>query len=109
MEALERDWSQLSRLHFADADLKDRRRSERLVKSAELILKSPAGTLPEKLPRWADLMGLYRLLRAEAVTHAAVIRPHLRRTLEQMRQTAGVVLLPHDTTELDYSDHHEVA
>jgi hypothetical protein len=79
------------------------------VKTAELILKSPGGSLPEKLPKWADLMGLYRLVAVEQVTHAAVIAPHVRHTLEQMRQTQGVILLPHDTTELDYTDHEHVA
>src|SRR5438270_1923556 len=109
MDAVGDDWAQLSRLHFGGAELGDKRRSERLVKTAELILKSPGGTLPEKLPDWADLMGLYRLVRPREVTHAAVIRPHLDRTLARMRQTPGVILLPHDTTELDYTDHEAVA
>jgi len=109
MEALEYDWAQLSRVHFGGAELGDKRGSERLVKTAELILKRPGGSLPEKLPGWADLMGLYRLTRAPEVTHAAVIAPHLRHTLERMRQTEGVVLLPHDTTELDYTGHGQVA
>jgi len=109
MEALAVDWARLSRLHFQSAPLGDQRRSRRLVKTAELILKSPAGSLPDKLPNWADLMGLYRLVAAEQVTHAAVIQPHFTRTLDQMRKTAGVVLLPHDTTELDFTRHEEVA
>jgi hypothetical protein len=108
MEALEHDWAWLSRVHFGGAELGDSRRSERLMKTGELILKRPGGSLPEKLPDWADLMGLYRLVRAKAVTHAAVIAPHLRHTLELMRGT-DVVLLPHDTTELDYTDHEHVA
>jgi hypothetical protein len=109
MEALHYDWAHLSRLHFGGAELGDKRRSERLVRTAELILKRPGGGLPEKLPGWADLMGLYRLVRAPEVTHTAVIAPHLRHTLERMRQTEGVVLLPHDTTELDYTGHGHVA
>lgn len=72
-------------------------------------MDNPSGTLPEKLPHWADLNGLYRLLGAEAVTHAAVIEPHCRNTLRQMRQTPGVVLLVNDTTELDYHRHNAVA
>jgi hypothetical protein len=109
MEAVGGDWNQLSQLHFGAADLGDARRSRRLVKTAELIFKSPAGSLPEKLPKWADLMGLYRLLAAGRVTHQAVIEPHRQWTLQQMRQTSGVILLPHDTTELDYTEHQAVA
>jgi hypothetical protein len=109
MEAVGGDWTHLSQVHFGAADLGDARRSRRLVKTAELIFKSPAGSLPEKLPQWADLMGLYRLLAAGQVTHQAVIEPHCRWTRQQMRQTSGVILLPHDTTELDYTDHQAVA
>jgi hypothetical protein len=73
MDAARADWAQISLRHFGGAELGDKRRSDRLVKTAEQILASPFGTLPDKLPRWADLMGLYRLVKAEAVTHAAVI------------------------------------
>ena len=55
------------------------------MKTAQLILTHPAGTLPAKLPDWADLMGLYRLAGCAAVTHEAVTRPHRQRTLELMR------------------------
>jgi hypothetical protein len=109
MEAVGGDWARLSQVHFGGADLGDARRSKRLVKTAELIFNSPAGSLPEKLPDWADLTGLYRLLAAGPVTHRAVTEPHRQWTLRQMRQTPGVILLPHDTTELDYTEHRAVA
>ena len=86
MEADGRDWTHLSQVHFGAAALGDARRSRRLVKTAELIFKSPAGSLPDKLPEWADLMGLYRLASAAQVTHQAVIEPHRQWTLQQMRQ-----------------------
>src|SRR5205823_7966336 len=47
--------------------------------------------------------GLYRLAAAERVTHQAVIAGHCRRTLELAAARAGVVLLLHDSTELDYT------
>jgi hypothetical protein len=37
------------------------------------------------------------------VTHASVLASHLRRTQERIQAANGVVLLLHDTTELDYS------
>lgn len=89
--------------HFGSADLGDARRTRRLVKTARLILARPGGTLPSKLPDWSDLVGMYRLAGSEAVTHEAVTGPHRRRTLELMRRCEGVVLLVHDSTELDYT------
>lgn len=109
MEALFTKWDQLSQLHFGSAVLGDQRRSNRLVKSAALMFMNPAGSLPQKLSQWADLHGLYRLVAAEQVTHAAVIAPHLSRTLDQMRKASGVVLLLHDTTEMDFTSHRKVA
>jgi Transposase DNA-binding len=103
------DWTSLGETHFGSARLGDARRTRRLVKTAALLMTNPAGTLPEKLPEWADLMGLYRLAAAPGVTHLAVTEPHRRRTVERMRQTPGVVLLVHDTTELDYTGHGAVA
>lgn len=109
MEALFANWDQLSQLHFGSAVLGDTRRSKRLVKSAAVMFQSPAGSLPQKLSDWADLNGLYRLVAAKQVTHAAVIEPHLNWTRQQMRAAQGVVLLLHDTTELDFTAHCKVA
>jgi hypothetical protein len=46
--------------------------------------------------------------RAET-THAAVLHCHRQHTAQQMRQANGVVLLLHDTTELDYSGLRSIA
>jgi hypothetical protein len=91
--------------HFGSCLLGDARRTRRLVKTADLIMKHPGGTLPDKLlGNWADLMGLYRLAAAEQVTHQAVIAGHCRRTLELAAARADVVvLLLHDSTDLDYT------
>lgn len=93
----------LSRRHFGAAQLGDKRRVERLVKAADHILRHPGGSLPQKLGSWSEVMGLYRLLSAEQVTHAAVLEPHRRQVLERMREHEGVVLLIHDASELNYT------
>ena len=102
-----------AREQFGSAALGDRRRTGRLVRTAELVMRHPGGTLPEKLSgSWADLVGLYRLVRRPEVTHAAVLAPHRERTLAAMRAHAlagGVVLLVHDGTELDYTDRAALA
>jgi len=93
----------MAREHFGSADLGDARRTRRLVRTAALILARPGGTLPSKLPDWSDLVGLYRLAGGESVTHEAVTAAHRRRTLGRMRGHEGVVLVIHDSTELDYT------
>ena len=43
------------------------------------------------------------------VTHASVLQGHLQRTRQRLQATSAVVLLLHDTTELDYSGLHSIA
>jgi hypothetical protein len=90
-------------LHFGAADLGDARRTRRLVRVADRIMEHPGGSLPQKMRGWAELTGLYRLVAADAVTHAAVVAAHCRRTCRLAAAAGGVVLRVHDTTELDYT------
>ena len=90
-------------LHFGSARLGDARRTRRLVKIADRIMEHPGGSLPEKMSSWADLMGLYRLMEADSVTHQAVLQTHCARTRELAEQYGGIILRVHDTTEIDYS------
>jgi hypothetical protein len=90
--------------HFGAAQLGDARRVRRLVDTADHILRHPVGTLPQKLDgNWAELMGLYRLVAAAEVTHEAVLAPHRQQVLTRMREHTGVVLLIHDSSELNYT------
>jgi hypothetical protein len=97
------DPAALAEFHFRGARLFDKRRTDRLVHTARRIMSHPDGTLPKKLPDRADLAGLYRLAACPDVTHARVLAPHRARTLEAMAAHDGVVLIVHDTTELDFS------
>src|SRR4051812_44837411 len=89
--------------HFGTAELGDRRRRDRLVHLADLLVQHPGGTLPDKCKRPSDLKALYRLMDQDAVTHASVLAPSVAQTTERMAAARGVVLIVHDTTELDYS------
>jgi Transposase DNA-binding len=90
-------------LHFGSARLGDARRTRRLVKIADRIMEHPGGSLPQKMSGWAELMGLYRLVEADEVTHDAMLQTHCQRTRELAEQAGGVILRLHDTTELDYT------
>lgn len=105
MEALAKRFAQEN---FGDAELGDERRSKRLVRVAQRMLEHPGGTLPAKMQTPADLKGLYRLLFHDEVTHAAVLETHRNLTLATMRESRDVVLLIHDTTQLDYTGKHSL-
>jgi hypothetical protein len=89
--------------HFGAARLGHRRRTQCLVRIADQIYRHPGGTLPAKLHEPKDYKAMDRLMNRPETTHTGVLEPHRQQTLERMRQSNGVVLVLHDTTELDYS------
>lgn len=96
------------REQFGAAPLGDMRRTRRLVKLADDILRHPGGTLPDKINDPANLKAMYRLMNREQVTHAAVIAGPCAVTREKMAAAVGTVLIIHDGTELDYSGLHSI-
>jgi len=86
------------------AELGDQRRTQRLVKMATNLAKTPTGTLPQAFPDWKDLKAAYRLVDHLEFGPADIQQPHWQRTLEACRQP-GEYLLIEDTTQLDYSSH----
>ena len=106
---MEAKWSSFGREHFGSACLGDRRRERRLIRIADRIVSHPGGSLPKKLGTPAELKGMYRLMNHEAVTHAAVLQPHIERTRRRMTEHAGEVLIVHDATELDYTGLESLA
>lgn len=89
--------------NFAGLDLGDKRRTDCLVRCADIMYRHPGGTLPDKLNRPADLRAFYRLMNRPEVTHAALIRSHAEHTRRCIAASGAVVLLLHDATELDYT------
>src|SRR5947209_17443126 len=86
---------------FGSADLGDRRRTRRLVESAAAIAAHPQKPFTQVFD-WNGLRGFYRLCDQQEATLAAVSGPHWQQTRQAMGQHPLVLIL-HDTTELDYS------
>lgn len=103
MDATDTAGLSFGQLHFGAADLGDPRRTRRLVAVADQRARHPGGTFPQKIPDPYDLDACYRLFAAPQVTHAAVLASHVALTHQRMHDHAGIVLILHDTTTLDYS------
>lgn len=88
---------------FGDADLGDRRRTERLVKLATEVARTPAGTVTRVCHTSADREGAFRWLENSAIRHEAVLSATARATL---RRCAGLrrVHVPLDGTALTLTD-----
>ena len=84
-----RAWAEAN---FQDARLGDKRRTRRLIASAERLAERPEGSLPEHFS-WNPLRAVYRLCNRPEVTHPAVTATHFERTRTEMAQVAAPVLV----------------
>jgi hypothetical protein len=89
--------------YFADPDFGHQSRNACFRKVATQISRHPGGTLPDKLGSPARYAAMDRLMNRPEMTHGNVLMPHYRKTKAKMEACEGVVLIPHDTTVLDYS------
>ena len=95
-------------MNFGTAELGDKRRTARLVRTADLMCRRPGGTLPQKLHAPKDLRGAYRLFACDQVTHKSILASHQEVTHEKMLGLRRPVLVLHDATELDYTAHYSL-
>jgi hypothetical protein len=89
--------------NFASVNLQHRRRTRRLVQSAAAIAAQPERPFPQVFD-WNGLRAFYNLCAQEVATLPTIQGPHWQLTRQAMGQHALVLIL-HDTTELDFTDH----
>jgi hypothetical protein len=93
---------------FGDAPLGDKRRSQRLVDSAQRQAEEPMRAFTGVAQSdWAAVKGYYRLIDQPAtseVTPHNILRPHRERTVRRM-QAQRTVLCVQDGTDLNFATH----
>jgi hypothetical protein len=97
------DTSTWAEHHFAAAQLGNQQRTRRLVYSAARIARHPEKAFPQVF-NWNELRGFYRLGNQKQATVTTLQLPHWQHTRHAMRQHPLVLIL-HDTTELDFGSH----
>jgi hypothetical protein len=95
-------------VNFGNAKLGDARRTQRLVRTANLMSRRPGGSLPQKLRNPKDLRAFYRLMDCDDVTHEAILAPHRNATWKMISQIPSAVLVLHDSTEMDFTTHRSL-
>jgi Transposase DNA-binding/Transposase Tn5 dimerisation domain len=89
--------------NFGAANLRHRRRTRRLVHSAAVIAMMPEKPFNQAF-NWNDLRAFYNLCDQEVATLPALQAPHWELTRRAMGRHELVLIL-HDTSELDFTDH----
>ncbi len=89
-------------LEFAEADFGDVRLNRRLEKVLDAAVQDPGASFPRQGGSESAAEGTYRLLGNPKVTPEAILAPHYACTVGRAAD-AGLVLVLHDTTELQFN------
>src|SRR5262249_11545740 len=89
---------------FADAELGDLRRTQRVVELAPALAQHPTASLPEACGTGAMLKAAYRFFSNDAIAPQDLLRSHIEATYSRLAQVP-LVLAVQDTTEVDWTSH----
>lgn len=91
---------------FGACDLDDDRRTRRAVAIGAAIVSQPSASFPQQMQSPAALKAAYRLFDGDQadVTYESLLEPHWQHT-HYAAAHEPLVLLIHDTTEVDFSHH----
>lgn len=95
--------SRVGTKNFAAVELGNRRSTRRLIHSAAKIAAHPQKPF-NQIFDWNELRGFYRLCDKETATLPTLQGPHWQQTRAAMAEHPLVLIL-HDTTELDFTHH----
>src|SRR5919108_21500 len=89
---------------FADAELGDARRTQRVIALATVLAQRPGASLPEACGDDAMLKAAYRFFDNAAIEPQDLLDSHIGATFPRVA-TVPLVLAVQDTTELDWTAH----
>src|ERR1043166_759926 len=89
---------------FAEAELGDLRRTQRVVELATVLARRPGASLPEACGEQATLKAAYRFFDNAAIDPHNLLASHVDATLARLTPVP-LVLAVQDTTELDWTAH----
>ena len=90
------------------ANLGDARLTARLLEMTGRFYDQPTANIPQACGSAAEAKAAYRFLDNEAVQWNEILKPHFQATEERLRDEP-LVLVPQDTTALNYSTHPATA
>lgn len=85
-------------------DTGDKRLNRRAAKLIEALARDPKGSINGAMEGWTDTQAAYRFFDNDRVQPTTILQAHRDATLERIRNQK-VVLMVHDSTELDFTNH----
>ena len=99
-----KDSSNWAEREFGSIRVYDNRLKERLYTIARDFYNKPEANIPEACGSKARTIGAYRFFQNKKVTMNVILDAHTEATIERIKEHK-IVLVPQDTTTLDYSTH----
>jgi hypothetical protein len=87
---------------FKTIDLGDARLNRRVIKIVEALGLAPGRTIPQAFQSWGSIKACYNFFSNGSISEKKIIVPHVKQTIERIKEYP-IVLLPNDTSELDYN------
>jgi hypothetical protein len=94
-------------LQYGDVDLGDKRLNRRAVQMAESMAEHPEESIPKQMKSWKATSPAYRLINTQSIAMEMLLRPHIQQTIT-MSGHVPIVLMIEDTSELDFTSHHQM-
>lgn len=85
----------------------DQRLNTRLGSLLTTLSDQPQKSIPKACKGWAETLAAYRFFSNKAVTMQKILSPHMEATIKRIKDEK-IVLMPQDTTELNFSHREEV-
>ncbi|WP_018577048.1 IS4 family transposase, partial [Legionella shakespearei] len=95
------NWAELE---IQGEDFGDKRLNKRFTKLLESLFSSPSKSIPGACKGWDETIGAYRFINHHKITPTKILRPHREATLSRIK-AQEVVLIPQDTSDVDFSGH----
>lgn len=92
--------------NFGNCRLGDARRTERLVKTAKLILNNPAVAIGSLDGQWKNAKAAYRLFANKGVTFEATMETHCTNTKKKVQGKHSLMIC--DTSEVIFGKNREI-
>src|SRR5262249_58738531 len=90
---------------FADAELGDLRRTQRLVQLAHALAQRPGAALPEACGSGAMLKAAYRFFTNDDIAPDDIVQSHIEATYSRLH-TVPIILAVQNTTETNRTNLH---
>jgi len=89
------------------ANFGDVRLNKRFGEILNSFGSSPNKSIPGSMKSWTETIAAYRFLNNEDVDSNKILSPHTEATLERIKKEK-IVLLPQDTTEIDFTGRKSI-